>query len=121
MGLAGAALLEPDDDDEVRETTSVLLAERGFVPFAVASGDEAIAFLTLGDPSVDAVILDMTMPGMSGLDTYEAFRGEHSELVVVFVSGYTVESGLRDVLRDTGAAFLQKPYAIDELVRTLLA
>ena len=120
-GAPPLSVLIVDDDDEVRETTSVLLAERGFVPFAVASGDEAIAFLTLGDPSVDAVILDMTMPGMSGLDTYEAFRGEHSELVVVFVSGYTVESGLRDVLRDTGAAFLQKPYAIDELVRTLLA
>ena len=63
----GAIILLIDDDSAVREVTSSLLRELGYVVMEVGSGGAALDLLSR-EASVDLVMLDFAMPGMNGMD-----------------------------------------------------
>jgi len=112
----GGTILVVDDEIGVRETLTGILSHLGYRAAMASDGQEAIVALErLGDEIV-AAILDLTMPGMSGLDTFEALRERRPSLPVILTSGFA--EGDNAKVRDA-AAFLQKPYAIEDLERTL--
>ena len=97
----------------------------GFDVLTASSGEAALTLLEDGGPDVDLVILDITMPGLSGIETHARLRAGHPELPVLLSSGYpeealaTLESG--NPVRD---AFIQKPYrnaALFAQIENLLA
>jgi CheY-like chemotaxis protein len=66
------------------------------------------------------VVLDMTMPGLSGEETLRRLRGIRREVPVVISSGYTEEEALRR-FGDSIDGFLHKPYGIPDLARAVQA
>jgi CheY-like chemotaxis protein len=96
-----------EDDDDTRELMAEVLAAAGWVVHSVASGRDALRFLA--ERSVDAVVTDLGMPGMGGLEMVHAARAIAPSVPVVVVTGW---SGGEDVELARGrevAAVLLKP------------
>ncbi|MCH2171450.1 response regulator [Myxococcota bacterium] len=107
----GRSVLVVDDEQSVRSVLAKVLGGRGLDVHQVGSGEEAL--LELNDPEriPDLVILDLTMPGIGGLETLDRIRVRCPRLPVLLSSGYP-EEALR-VIREKASpwnAFIQKPY-----------
>ena len=87
----------------------------GFDVVAMADGGEAIRHLSENPAGVDAVLLDMTMPGMSGEETYRGLREVSNDLPVVVASGYSEQDAMDRFDDPRPAAYLQKPYRLSDL------
>jgi DNA-binding response OmpR family regulator len=115
---ARARLVLIVEDDQ---TTGDLLAsaindQRGYRAIAVDSADAALEALGRIDP--DLLVLDIRLPGMSGLELYDRVRADarFGSLPVVFETGTGHEHA--EELRDRGiATYIKKPFDLEELVR----
>jgi two-component system phosphate regulon response regulator PhoB len=110
----GARILLVDDDVEVRDVVSAMLEAVGFAITTAKSGEEGLALLERGD-KFDLVVLDWTLPGMSGLDLCRAVRARWAKLPVLFL---TANAGTRDVVEAfAGGAddYVVKPFRAPEL------
>ena len=69
---------------------------------------------------IDLLLTDMVMPeGVSGVDLAEQLLAEQPGLKIIFTSGYTANEVSPEVLAKTNARFLQKPYAHNDLAKTV--
>lgn len=107
-----ARLLLVDDDDTVRAVTAEVLCDVGHHVVQAAGGHQALFFLTTGGP-FDAVITDMSMPDMDGLELAARVRSSGVNIPVLFISGNADHDRLR------GEAILSKPFTHDSLARKL--
>lgn len=119
--IGSVCVLLVDDDELVRKMTCRSLEHLGCTVFAVASGLEAVALYTQKSASIDLVLLDMTMPGMNGLETLIALREVDPSVRAIVASGLDAE-GVRLECAHVGmAAVLQKPYRAHELYEAILS
>jgi signal transduction histidine kinase/CheY-like chemotaxis protein len=116
-GAGAGRVLVVDDEPTVLQVAALLLESAGFEPVATSSGSEAVARFRADGPFVAAVI-DMTMPGLNGIETTRALRVLDPGLVVLLTSGYSTASFEHDLPPLT--RFIQKPYTRGELVESLL-
>ena len=114
-------LLIVDDEDEFRQATAVTLQRRGFEVAEAADGQSAIKAVGLERP--DVVLLDLKMPGLSGIETLEQLRKIEPAIPVIILTGHgdfdSAMAGIRLEIVD----FIQKPVDIDLLgkrIKTLL-
>lgn len=105
-----------EDDAPIGDLlTTVINDERGYKAVRVATADEALAALARTLP--DLLVLDIQLPGMSGLELYDRIKADDrlKHLPIVFETGSGREHA--DALRDRGiATYVRKPFDIDELV-----
>jgi signal transduction histidine kinase/PAS domain-containing protein len=111
--LAGRTILVVDDDDEVRDAVARLLQRHGLAVRHARDGVEALAQLQGEDgASIELVLLDLTMPRLSGPATLRAMRDRSIAVPVIVASGYSAESIPEP---ERGGRFVQKPYHAEEL------
>ena len=125
LGPAASARVEPDGpliaviDDEraARLSTAWLLESEGFRVLPFAGGED---FLAAPLPAhVACVLLDMRMPGMSGLDVLRALAGRDDAPPVVVVTGHADIAMVVTAMRLRAADFIEKPYAPEALLRAI--
>ena len=115
-------ILAVDDDPLVRAVIVGLLSRAGYKVFAVKDGIEAIEWIKEPGNEADLVLLDLSMPRLSGLDTLDQIRSLNPSLPVVLCSGSLTfkqmveENHTPSTLPD---ACLSKPFEIPELTRTV--
>jgi DNA-binding response OmpR family regulator len=109
-----------EDTDEIRELIGIALRKAGLESELAGSGADGLALFAAGE--FDAVVLDMHMPGIDGLETCRTIR-RSSQIPILHVSG-SAEGHGRRVSREAGADdFMEKPFrpaALVERVKTLL-
>jgi len=113
---ARLVLIVEDDKATGDLLASAINYERGYRAVRVANADDALTALGTIDP--DLLVLDIHLPGMSGLELYDRIRSDprFSTLPVVFETGAGREHA--EQLRDRGVAtYIKKPFDLDELVR----
>jgi len=111
-------VLVVDDDDTFREMLSDTLRYHDYVPFAVAGGREALRALENG--SIDAVITDIKMPEMDGIELLRTIKERYPELPVILTTAFFDYDDLEDSLGEQGAdGFLEKPFRIEKVVELL--
>ncbi|NNL67705.1 MAG: PAS domain S-box protein [Myxococcales bacterium] len=116
---SGLRVLVVDDEPSVRRVAQAALARAGFAPDSAASGEAAIALIEQDPAAIDAVLLDLTMPGLGGLETFERLREIRPDLPIVLTSGYD-DSRTGDRFQHAKrACFLQKPFQLDALIGAL--
>lgn len=106
-----------DDDDSVRESLPDLLREYGFDVQAFASGE---AFLA--SPAIYAtrcLVLDVAMPGMSGLDLLHEIRRQGRSTPIVFITAHADEQLCAQLLAAGAIACLFKPFSGSALVNAV--
>jgi CheY-like chemotaxis protein len=103
-----------DDEPGIRRFARLLLDEAGFEVEVAADGDAGLAIVRdSGAP--DLVLLDLTMPGMGGVEVLTELRRHYRDVPVVLMSGFT-EVEIASVLEsDSLAYFLQKPFTAESL------
>jgi DNA-binding NtrC family response regulator len=107
------AVLVVDDEEQVRTFLAELLGGSGYQVRCASSGSQALEMLAGG--SFDAVLLDVMMPEMSGLEVLRRYRGAGGTAPVIVLSAL---SGAEDAMRamKLGASdYLSKPFSNDEL------
>lgn len=115
----GRTILIVDDEPMVRDVTSRLLHHRGYKTAQAMSGDAALGLLEKSADAYSLIILDMTMPGMDGVQTLREIRRRFGDIPVVLSSGYPPEA-VGDICRDLGrVCFVQKPFDSKTLVEAI--
>ena len=103
-----------DDEDLVREVVARMIEDLGYAAITAADGLAGLA--VIDRQTIDAVLVDLTMPAMSGLDVISAVRARQPSLPVVLCSGYA-RGGTRNVVH--ADAYLPKPFRLEALEQTL--
>jgi CheY-like chemotaxis protein len=92
-----------------------MLPRLGFRIVEAPSGSKGLELLRTSADPIGLVLLDMTMPGLSGGETFAEIRKLHPDLPVVLMSGYDEEEAIRDFKTSDLAGFLRKPFLQREL------
>lgn len=112
-----------DDDESVRESLQSLLRSVGFAVKVFASAEEFLNSDHLRD--TDCLILDVSLPGMNGIELHRHLVAGHFEMPVVFITAHGSNEEVRTrALRDGAVDYLIKPFSEDALlnaVRTALS
>jgi two-component system response regulator FixJ len=108
-----------DDDEPLREALGSLLKAAGFLAAGFPSAEE---FLESADwRSTSCLILDVRLPGMSGVELQRRLTDAGSAIPIIFITGHG-DASLRDVLMNAGASgFLNKPVRRDALLNEIYA
>jgi FixJ family two-component response regulator len=109
-GAAERPLLSVVDDDEMlRESLPDLLREFGFAARAFSSGQEFLSSDYLDETK--CLILDVALPGMSGLDLQEELKRRGQAIPIIFITGQKDEDVRKQALRQGAVRFLSKPFS----------
>lgn len=110
-------ILVVDDEESSRDINRRWLEQYGFSVILASSGPEALERLTIA-PEVAAVVSDMTMPGMTGLELLEEVRKSDPDMPFLFCSG--TPALVSDQVQKLGKCrYLGKPYLRDDLLDAL--
>jgi DNA-binding NtrC family response regulator len=97
-----------DDDSGFANYLRTFLSLRGYETRSYSRGDEMIASVKQGDPP-DVVLLDVMMPGMTGLDTLRALKSAKADLQVIMLSGREQAATIVEAVRLGAADYVVKP------------
>ena len=117
MASSDPCIAVVDDEACVRTALARLLRLAGYETVMYASGEDFLAALENSRP--DCVLLDIHLPGLSGLDVKDRVVSLHSELPVVFITACDDADSTRAVR--TGSYLLHKPFSNDDLLATITA
>ncbi len=112
-------VLVVDDEDAVRELAREVLEEFGYRVIEAPDGETALDLHHSHAAAVDLVLLDLSMPGLSGPETLRQLLDRDPGLPVVLWSGYSAEDDLPASVGAHARAFLEKPFELAALVRTV--
>ena len=110
---ASHTVLVVDDEDLVRDVVARMIEDLGYAALTAADGQTGIDMLDR--QAVDAVLVDLTMPRMNGVDVIAAMRAKKPELRIVLCTGFDRER--RGPVK--ADAYLLKPFRIEALEATL--
>jgi CheY-like chemotaxis protein len=105
-----------DDEADVADLAEVLLSAHGLDAVVAYSGAEALTMLA-AHPDIDAVVSDVMMPGMTGLELADQVAEHYPKVKIVLASGYMAPAMFAD--RPLKQLFIAKPYRIDQLLKLL--
>ena len=106
-----------DDDFLLRESTIRLLRSCKFNVKALASAEEFLNSECLAEAA--CLILDVRIPGMSGLELQRQLVVDHSDLPIIFITAHEDENCRRQALQAGAVAFLYKPFYEQELLNAI--
>jgi PAS domain S-box-containing protein len=113
------SLLIVDDEESLRALLATALTRKGYTTTTARSGVDAIELISDMGRHFDAVLLDLNMPGATGVEVLKVIRICRPRLKVVVVSGH-ITPAARGAFEQLGQRyFVQKPYKLDELGRQL--
>lgn len=114
----GTVLLA-EDEDIVREVASMMLGVLGFNVVCVENGKEAVAAAQNTQNDFKAMVLDLTMPEMGGVEAFHEIRKFNKTVPVILSSGYNKEENSADLEDGSPPLFLKKPYRLDVMRQVL--
>lgn len=118
--MGKGTVLLVDDEPVVLSTTAELLREIGFDVLQAPDGAKALDLLRSHGDVIDAVVLDLAMPGMDGSTCFFAIREMLPEMPVIIASGFSRDGRVQELI-DMGADdFLQKPYRLADLAAMMV-
>jgi len=112
-----AKVLLVDDEEQFLDTLTQRLEIRGLTVEAVTGGEDALDMV--GDKKIDAVILDLAMPGIDGIETLRLLKEKQPDLQIIMLTGKaTVKSGI-EAMKLGATDFLEKPVDLNLLLEKI--
>lgn len=108
-----------DDERQVREAMRDILDLQEIPTLTAASGQEGIDQFTAHQDKIGLIILDLSMPGMSGIEAFSALRGVNPAIKIILSSGYTEAEILDKMAGTQPTGFLQKPYRLEKVLQVV--
>ena len=116
--MSDVRILVVDDEDSVRYVLRNLLERHGCEVHAAASAEEAIDILATTTP--DVALVDLVLPGKSGLSVLAHIQGQDTNTQVVMITSHGTPEGTMDAIGDGAFDYLEKPFpTLDEVWATV--
>ncbi|MEJ2719603.1 MAG: response regulator [bacterium] len=111
--MATAKVLVVDDEAEFADVIAERMRARGYEVDTAGNGTDGLE--KIKDKEYDAVLLDLNMPGLDGMETMKRMLGHDNRLQIIILTGYgSVQKGV-DAVKQGAVDFLEKPADIDAL------
>ena len=104
-----------EDNEAVLVVTQAMIEELGYRVLVVRSGLEALQLLQTHDSVIHLALLDMVMPGLSGIEVFALLKQTRPQLKVIIYSGYPLDASAQALLDAGASAFIQKPFQLSLL------
>jgi two-component system, cell cycle sensor histidine kinase and response regulator CckA len=108
-----------DDDEIIGSTVMEILKAIGYSPVFFSDAPEALDYFLKNHGSISAVVLDIIMPKMNGLDIFRKMKEINPGVKVVVASGYSDNKQEKQIIAEGAMEFVQKPYRVHELSSAL--
>jgi DNA-binding NtrC family response regulator len=115
--MTSMRILIVDDEEVLRDVLEVVLRREGFDIVSAASGEEALSMLD--GEEIDLAILDVMLPGISGIDTLRAMRISNPNLPVIVITASSSIDGAIEAMKHGAFHYIPKPFKNDEVVLTV--
>jgi len=113
--FAGSSVLLAEDEDQLLYSYSLSLQILGFQVIAVSNGKEALeSFQNYGE-AIGLLILDVSLPLLSGLEALKKIRMSGAKTPAIVISGHGESLGAKSEAKRLGARFLGKPFGMKEM------
>ncbi len=112
---AGKTVLFVDDDRSICDICARILKTIGLTVYTAFNGEDGLALFRLHKDEIDCVILDLTMPRMDGVATFNELRCIKPDVRVILSSGFNETEAYVRFKEQGLAGFIQKPYSIRKL------
>jgi two-component system, cell cycle sensor histidine kinase and response regulator CckA len=109
-------ILIVEDESQVLEMVAGILSRGGYQVLSAKSGDEALQIGRDFSGSIDLVLTDIVMPGMSGGEVVRQLQQLKPEIHVLYMSGYTKYTMVGQGSLESVRSFIWKPFSPDELL-----
>jgi CheY-like chemotaxis protein len=116
---ATSTVLIVDDERSVREVVQRFLETHGYHVLTASDGREALTLFEQGGVAIDAVVTDVLMPGMNGVELARELDVRAPELPILFMSGYAQDERVQGLTTRACSAFLAKPFTLAEIAAKL--
>lgn len=117
MKAGSETILLVEDESTVRRLGREILESCGYSVVEASNGRDAMELLDANGKIVDLMITDVVMPEMGGRELAETITKDRPNIKVLYTSGYTDDTRIRQGIRDESSNFLQKPFTFDALSR----
>lgn len=107
-------ILVVDDKFNDRETLKMILEDKGYRVATAGDGAEAIEMVK--SKHFDIIFLDVRLPGMDGIETFERVKGIDPDVNVIMMTGYTEEDLLRKAVNEGAYTCIHKPFNMENLI-----
>src|SRR6267142_3676628 len=111
-------ILIVDDEEVLRDVLDAVLRREGFDIVMAATGEQALASLDQ-DENIDLVILDIMLPGISGIDTLRALRIANPNLPVIVITAFSSIDGAIEAMKHGAFHYIPKPFKNEEVILTV--
>ena len=112
-------ILVIDDEESLRNTTKELLETCGYSVLLAKDGREGVDIYSEKNTKIDAILMDMAMPIMSGKDAYIELKNINPSLKVLLTSGFRHDPRVKEAMNLGVNGFIQKPFSLVELSKKL--
>jgi len=112
-----ASVLIIDDDDQLRKSFQKLLSEEGYDVGGAPSGESGLEMISKRLP--DLVILDMRLPGMSGLETFKRIHDIEPKLPVIMMTAYGTTETAIEATKQGAFDYILKPFEIPDMLHVI--
>jgi len=106
-----------DDEEALREGCKQALKEQGYVTETAENGDRGLQLIRELNP--DLVLVDLKMPGKSGMEILQEIESTHPNMVKIVITGYSTVSSAVEAMKRGADDFIPKPFTDDELSMTV--
>ncbi len=114
-------ILLVEDESVVREVTRQVLEHAGYEVLECAGPRDAVRLAAAHRGRIGLLLSDVVMPGMNGLDLARRIQAIQPHLTTVFMSGYAENAVLQQAVRIPRSTYIQKPFTVDLLLRSVAA
>ena len=104
-----------DDEAALREVVEEILELSDIHCLLAANGSEGVQLFAENQAAIDAILLDMQMPVMSGGETLRELRKLSPTVQIVLMSGYPESSTMEKFRGDSHLSYLEKPFTLEKL------
>jgi PAS domain S-box-containing protein len=115
----GQTILVVEDEEPLRESIVDYLSFHGYKILPASTGRQALDVAARHNGSIDLLLTDVVMPGMSGPELETELRNRNDSIMTLYMSGYTDQAIVNHGILHSEAAFLQKPFSLNVLAEKL--
>jgi len=108
-------ILIVDDEEFILDTCAAMLETMGYKVLFADSGEKALEVFRKNQSKIDLVILDVVMPGMDGLETFEHLKQIDPQIKIIMSSGYGIEDINEEIIKDGRTELIQKPFSLNQI------
>ena len=112
-----ANVLLVDDEEDFLETLTARLEARGLKVNSVTRGEEAVSIA--GEQNYDAIVVDLAMPGIDGIETIKRIKKKHPDMQIIMLTGQATVKKSIEAMKHGAVDLLEKPVDLKVLLEKI--